>query len=135
MKPERVAKRKVYQQSDEYRQYKKDEWVKIKANPERHERVKAKMRKWRTGFTPELFNALLEVQNGCCAICHRRFSETSAPRADHCHDTKSPRGLLCHHCNIIEGMVKSMDLTTLEFADRLHAYLDNPPSRKIKRVS
>jgi len=61
----------------------------------------------KTGFTPELFNQKLKEQNGICAIC-----ETNKPggkgdwQADHCHSSKTPRGLLCWHCNVVLGLVK-----------------------------
>jgi len=61
----------------------------------------------KTGFTPELFNQRLEEQGGICAICG-----TDKPggqgdwQADHCHNTKIPRGLLCWHCNVALGLMK-----------------------------
>lgn len=55
------------------------------------------------------FEALLEQQGGCCAIC-----KTDDPyrgngvngngwSVDHDHTTGALRGLLCHHCNIMLG--------------------------------
>ena len=46
----------------------------------------------------------LTEQNNCCAICFEVFSEV--PHADHDHDTKEPRGLLCNGCNVALGHFK-----------------------------
>lgn len=76
----------------------------------------------RTGFTPEMISAALLRQGNGCAICRRSFDEQPM-RADHCHATGKPRGLLCHNCNIIEGMLQSTGLDVMEFAHRMVAYL------------
>lgn len=49
----------------------------------------------RYGLTPEQYAALLEKQDGKCAIC----CETKDLHVDHCHETKKVRGLLCGACN------------------------------------
>jgi len=55
----------------------------------------------RTGFTLALFAEMLEAQNYLCAICETdlRTVPQKQIHADHCHLTKTPRGILCHHCN------------------------------------
>jgi len=66
------------------------------------------------GITVEQYNAMLESQNGCCAICK---TETPGNRkgklsgewkfsVDHCHATGVVRGLLCNHCNAALGLAK-----------------------------
>lgn len=52
------------------------------------------------GITIDEYNNLFIEQGGRCAICgihqskrKRRFA------ADHCHNSKKVRGLLCHYCN------------------------------------
>lgn len=40
---------------------------------------------------------LLEVQNGCCAICDKTFGKYYL---DHGHETGAVRGLLCNLCNL-----------------------------------
>lgn len=60
----------------------------------------------RYGITREEFDAFLDSQNGCCAICNESFGEV-APHIDHDHACcprenacgKCVRGLLCGDCN------------------------------------
>jgi len=64
-------------------------------------------RKRKTGFTPELYEELLKLQDYKCAICGTDKSGGAGTwQADHCHDTKKPRGLLCWHCNVALGLFK-----------------------------
>jgi len=68
------------------------------------------------GLSIEQYNALLNKQNGVCAICSReckvqskRFKEGKSNRPliiDHCHKTNKIRGLLCSNCNIMIGMAE-----------------------------
>lgn len=86
----------------------------------------------RAGFTPELVEQLLKLQSNACAICRKQFSDVKKgdkPHADHCHQTNTPRGLLCFQCNIIEGKLIAIGLTPIEFGQRLHEYLLNPPAK------
>lgn len=68
----------------------------------------ARAKKLRTfGLTPESYQALLETQNGCCALCERHHTEFSRALAvDHCHATGKVRGLLCSGCNTGIGNLK-----------------------------
>ncbi len=61
----------------------------------------------RNGWTNELTDQRLLEQKGRCAICgvvlsEKTFESNSIAR-DHDHETMAPRGLLCHHCNIMLG--------------------------------
>jgi hypothetical protein len=100
--------------------------VELKKDPERWGKRLAAQRKARTGFTPEQVEDLLVAQKNRCAVCQKSF-EGKQVRADHCHDSGKPRGLLCHHCNIIEGMLRGMGLSAYEFARRMSDYLAHPP--------
>jgi hypothetical protein len=56
----------------------------------------------RYGITPEQYDALLEAQDGRCAICGETPSGRQAAgrlHVDHCHETGRIRGLLCVRCN------------------------------------
>lgn len=65
-------------------------------------------RKRKYGVTQEIYLALLESQNGACAICKKpetvkRNGEILPLCIDHDHDTKAVRGLLCRACNSALG--------------------------------
>jgi len=56
------------------------------------------------GLTLEEYDAMVAVQGGLCGLCGQppQAYQTSRRklRVDHCHETNSIRGLLCHHCNV-----------------------------------
>lgn len=86
--------------------------------PEVHRRANLKRY---YGMTPADYDARLEEQGGVCAIC-----KTATPGAkrkhfmvDHCHETRTIRGLLCTHCNL--GLGKFGD--NIEGLERALAYL------------
>jgi hypothetical protein len=55
-------------------------------------------------FPPDLFDERLAAQNGVCAICGAKDAGgRGAFHADHDHATETPRGVLCHRCNIALG--------------------------------
>lgn len=84
-------------------------------------------RKTITGFTPDLFDAIKAFQGHSCAICLRPFSSLPLKHihADHCHQTKQPRGVLCHWCNAALGHLGD-DADNLR---RALAYLAAPPAQ------
>jgi hypothetical protein len=60
------------------------------------------------GLTPDQFDALLEAQDGKCALCHaedhgRSTVKASSWNIDHNHQTGAVRGLLCTSCNTALG--------------------------------
>jgi hypothetical protein len=64
----------------------------------------------RYGISLEIYNQMLADQSGRCAICSSKdpgSKRTSFFFVDHCHDTGTVRGLLCHHCN--SGLSKFSD--------------------------
>jgi len=90
-------------------------------NPERYQ---AQLERWRAsgkkkaadrrsylkrtfGITPEDYDAMLEKQGGCCAICRREARTDTSLHVDHCHETGAIRGLLCFDCNA--GLGKFQD--------------------------
>jgi hypothetical protein len=94
-------------------------------------RVQEQARERVTGMAPWLIEALRRRQGGLCAICRGRLPEGRLTHADHCHDTKVPRGLLCSQCNLIEGLIKKRGLTPSEWGARAESYLENPPAQQI----
>jgi hypothetical protein len=107
----------------------------IKAHPER---AKAARRKWykthrdkkaaenriqrlrQAGVTPREFDAKLQKQENRCGICGRHKTEFKrAMDADHDHETKKFRGILCGNCN--RGLGMFMD--SLEILEKAVTYL------------
>jgi hypothetical protein len=66
------------------------------------------MRQYLYGMTDEQYAALMETQDGRCAIC--RTTEWTGhhkrPHVDHDHATGRVRGILCHDCNLGLGKFK-----------------------------
>lgn len=62
--------------------------------------------KFRYGITLEHYNKMLKKQNNACAICKRLRCKSGLSLAvDHCHKTKTVRGLLCISCNRALGLL------------------------------
>lgn len=51
------------------------------------------------GITPEQYDALLDIQNGVCAVCKKCCATKKRLAVDHDHRTGRIRGLLCAGCN------------------------------------
>ncbi len=51
------------------------------------------------GLTPERYDAMLESQQGVCALCFRSCPTGKRLAVDHCHTTGRIRKLLCIACN------------------------------------
>lgn len=63
------------------------------------------------GISPEQYQEMVDSQNGVCAICRQPESALNKRReikqlsVDHCHETGTVRGLLCHGCNAAIGLL------------------------------
>jgi hypothetical protein len=88
---------------------------------------KRKRRKFRKYARPECtaaqWKAILELQQGRCAICQ----EETALYQDHSYRTGRTRGGLCRQCNCALGMLKDSP-TRMR---RALAYLQNPPAKAL----
>jgi hypothetical protein len=69
------------------------------------------------GITIDEYEAMLEEQNGVCAICSKpevAIGANGGPQmlaVDHCHETSRIRGLLCGNCNkALGGFRDSKDI-------------------------
>ena len=80
---ENPEKRRIYNQR--WRQKHPDHWRRLSLA--------------KYGLEPEDYDAILESQNGLCAICARECVTGRALHVDHDHATGYVRGLLCHKCN------------------------------------
>ena len=69
------------------------------------------------GITLEQYDAMLESQGGCCAICRRPPRDDISLHVDHHHGSGRLRGLLCFSCNVTVGHMR-------EERDRLRAIAD-----------
>lgn len=58
------------------------------------------------GITSSEYDEMLLRQGGVCAICREACVSGRALAVDHCHETKSVRGLLCGRCNIGIGQFR-----------------------------
>jgi len=126
--PDAVARRAAYHLKPENKARAKERYRKrAERDPDYVRRRVERSRVWRSGFDDKTIAALIAKQENKCAICGADFSRRRMV-GDHCHATGRPRGLLCHHCNIIEGMLVHVGLDPLEYVCRLDAYLRNPPA-------
>jgi len=88
------------------------------------ERERHLVRKY--NLTPAEYQALVDHQNGECAICSKKQSRPFD--VDHCHSTGKVRGLLCTNCNRMLGHAHD-DVFRL---NRAADYLENPPASSRK---
>lgn len=101
------ACKRRFNQSEEGKAYKHGWYVKNK------NRAIASVFKKKYGISLSDYEALLERQNGVCAICRRTCKSGRNLAVDHCHETGKVRGLLCLECNRGIGALKdSIDLLT-----------------------
>jgi len=79
----------------------------------------------RAFFPPDLFEERLTSQGGVCAICG---AEEAGGRgqfhADHDHATATPRGVLCHRCNIALGHFRDNPEILQSAIEYLNKYLE-----------
>lgn len=91
-------------------------------NPERHYKKQRRSDlKRRYGMTESDLAAMLERQEGRCAICGINGGAVGGLKVDHCHTSGRVRGLLCALCNTGLGMFEDDE-------HRMHraaAYLDH----------
>lgn len=96
--PEKVINHK----RDEYHRN-RDKYLEYNRSSERRERWFAWKLKRQFGITVDEFEAMLEKQCGCCAICESELEvgkySNRRLHIDHDHQTGVVRGLLCLRCN------------------------------------
>jgi len=73
----------------------------------KHRWMQSDLRRWYE-ITPEEYNRLFVLQDGCCAICGTHQSELKRRLSiDHNHLTNEIRGLLCPECNWAIGKLQA----------------------------
>lgn len=76
----------------------------------------------RHGLTVERYNAMVDEQEGLCAVCACDMAQTAkGPCIDHCHGSGRVRGLLCVRCNVALGMLQDNP----DYAEAAAVYLKN----------
>jgi len=93
------------------------ESTKAKRDPRRHKDLHLQRS---YDMTIDQYEALVEQQNGRCAICKKRVTKDSRGRTfavDHCHQCFRLRGLLCTKCNLAIGLLED-DPTIMQAAIR-----------------
>ena len=88
---------------------------------------RARSRKYGTGFTQEEFEQKLEEQGGLCAICGAGKPSSKSLHADHCHETKTKRGVLCQKCNMAIGLFSD----NTELMERAIMYLNQYKTNEV----
>jgi hypothetical protein len=79
------------------------------ANPERYAmHLRKSALKKNFGLSLEDYDAMLESQGGCCAICDATKPGANRKHfaVDHDHATGAVRGLLCNNCNYALGLLR-----------------------------
>lgn len=69
--------------------------------------------KQRYGLSKEEYDYLVQSHNNHCKLCGRYTQKLCV---DHCHKTGIVRGLLCHKCNIIVGVIENNSVEFLQLA-------------------
>ena len=73
------------------------------------------------GLTFDEYQTKVAAQNGLCAICCRP-SVKKRLTVDHNHTTEQIRGLLCHRCNLVLGLIEESDTLALALAAYLNKW-------------
>ena len=68
----------------------------------RHEQLRNKYK-----MSLEMYETMLDLQGGVCALCGLPETQGKALSVDHCHKTNKFRAILCHKCN--KGLGQFMD--------------------------
>lgn len=78
------------------------------------------------GLSADEYLAMLEAQDGRCAICrgepHTQNGRQARLSVDHDHVTGKPRGLVCHNCNRAIGLLGDDPARALALADYLWSH-------------
>ena len=89
-----------YHQTEKYKTNSRKYWQ----TPRFKDLTKFSSLKRKYGLSREAYQALLESQNGVCAICKEKNGRgTEKLAVDHNHKTNKVRGLLCFKCNVSLG--------------------------------
>ena len=100
-----------------FRKENKEQFLKYENTEEFKNKSFARTLKRDYGISVEEFNSMLSKQGGLCKLCRKPEQHKTKKKlsVDHCHATGKVRGLLCHKCNVVLGLIKE-DVTILNKA-------------------
>jgi hypothetical protein len=73
-------------------------------------------------LTREVYEAVIESQHNCCAICGLPFTWDHPPQVDHDHLWGNVREFLCPRCNQVLGMIQDDPKLLMEMKAYLHKH-------------
>jgi len=73
-------------------------------------------------ITENQYNAMLEKQNGLCAICRGADKNGRRLAVDHDHISGEVRGLLCIKCNVVVGFLNDSPIRIRQLMDYLESW-------------
>lgn len=118
-----ATKNKTYRQTPKGKQVRRNSYVR---HEQGRQRSRVGMVDWsrlaRNGFSKEVHQLALSIQQNKCAICKKELLTRKDTCADHDHRTTTARGILCRRCNV--GLGSFQDSTDL--LEAAIAYLRNP---------
>ena len=85
--------------------------------------------KKRYGLTIEQKQAMIDNQDGKCAICQSDLETTHNVCVDHCHSTNQIRGILCRKCNLGIGHLND----SIEILKSAQKYLQKHAKKLVKK--
>ena len=100
-------------------------------------RRKSTLKSYNINF--EIYEALLQIQDGRCAICRKhevinQHNKTRHLAIDHCHETKNTRGLLCGKCNMALGLFEDNWLILDNAMEYLSYWHNKHGSSKVQSI-
>lgn len=114
------AQRMRERNPEKYREY-QNRW-RAAQTPERR---RANRFKHRYGITAEQHKAMMDAQDGKCAVCMKPEEKKRGHylHVDHCHKTGRVRGLLCSACNRAAGFLGDSAARLRRLADYLEGVM------------
>ena len=107
--------RALYAKDPQKQAERTEKWRKLNPDKNRNSQLK----RW-YGITLEEYNALLDSQNGKCAICGiDKPMGVGCFHVDHDHITNKVRGLLCQKCNMGIGALQDNPIILRKAAEYL----------------
>ncbi|MFF0138558.1 endonuclease VII domain-containing protein [Streptomyces sp. NPDC005227] len=98
----------------------------LNARPENKSRYRDLRYRRLYGVGASEVDAMLQSQQGLCAICRQEPSDSF--RVDHDHASGKVRGLLCHNCNVLLGHCSD----SVEILKRAISYLEGNTDEGIR---